>query len=129
MRLHITTKRVERLSSFDKHLLICLSSGKTGMMSPCLNTCSKARCIIAYYRGKIIGWGIIVRSFDRHYHFMVYVNPHFRRKGVGTSIAKRAHLIRKRSFDRNFCVYRNDRRAEKFFSSLNTGSINRWRDV
>lgn len=88
-----------------------------------------AKVLTAHHNGEIVGWALLSKerthfSFNNHYDgfspeygalFEVYVDPNYRRQGVGTRLLRSAK--RKLDGDR-LCVCPHDIKSDKFYEQF-----------
>ena len=127
MKIHLLVRKIANLSNSEisslwELTMKCPNSLMRGQLDK--HKKSKAIAIIAYSRNKMIGWGCISCS-----EVYLYVNPKFRKKGVGKQILFKA--IKVFSYKRynlnykNFKVYRTHN--HKFYEK--TLKVDGWQEL
>ena len=68
---------------------------------------------LAYSRGRLVGWAL-VEPKGRFHYFQVYVDPAFRRKGVGRNLFQHAYALAGQTLRANMW----DDWSGEFFNSM-----------
>jgi hypothetical protein len=119
----IPMKRIYRSDPLLKQLkrLNLLSSRESwdSYMSDCMERGVLGTAIVVLKDERIIAWGWLMdKDSTNELKIAIFVEPYYRRYGIGSKIAKRAKLIGKRRKKEIIC-YPWNAVSEKFFDSQN----------
>jgi GNAT superfamily N-acetyltransferase len=89
----------------------------------------KAEVLLAYHQGKLVGWALLSREHSsmsfpttwEHFYpsdgtlFEIYVDPAFRRKGIGTKLIQ---VARRKSKPYRLCIAPWDYQSRSFYGNF-----------
>lgn len=122
-----------RLIQQLRGLTIYSGSGMNHELNTLLNTVKtrpvNCKIITAHHHGEMVGWALLSKevsyfsySYSQKYDptqgtlFQVFVNPAFRRKGIGSALVK---MARKKVSSSTLCFCPWDENSNRFFGKFN----------